>query len=99
MAELPVALERRLQKLRDALARHGVRLSRRTLDLMWRYCGVMLSLAKISAGEALDLAFARKALPCILAEAPVECLMEMEKLLSGMPHCLALLHAPLPIHI
>ena len=28
-----------------------------------------------------------------------ECLMEMEKLLSGMPHCLALLHAPLPIHI
>ncbi len=99
MAELPVALERRLQKLRDALARHGVRLSRRTLDLMWRYCGAMLSLAKISAGEALDLAFARKALPCILAEAPVECLMEMEKLLSGMPHCLALLHAPLPIHI
>ena len=66
---------------------------------MWQYCGAMLSLAKISAGEALDLAFARKALPCILAEAPVECLMEMEKLLSGMPHCLALLHAPLPIHI
>ena len=98
-AELPVALERRLQKLRTALARHGVRLSRRTLDLMWRYCGAMLSLAKISAGEALDLAFARKALPCILAEAPVECLIELEKLLSGMPHSLDLLRAPLPIQI
>ena len=98
-AELPAALERRLQKLRDALARHGVRLSRRTLDRMWKYCGAMLALTEISAGEALDLAFARKALPCILAEAPVECLMELEKLLSGMPHCLALLNAPLPIEI
>ena len=98
-AELPVALERRLQRLRDALERHGVRLSRRTLELMWRYCGAMLPLAKISAGEALDLAFARKALPCILAEAPVGCLMELEKLFSGMPHCLALLNAPLPIEI
>lgn len=98
-AEIPVALERRFQRIRDALSKHGVRLSRRTLDMMWNYCAAMLALRKISAGEVLDLAFAQKALPCILAEAPLECLMELEKILSGMPHSLSLLRAPLPIHI
>ena len=98
-AELPAALERRLQKLRDALAEYGVRLSRNTLNLMWKYCAAMLALGKISAAEALDLAFAQKALPCILAEAPVECLLKLSDILSGMPHSLALLSAPLPIQI
>ena len=98
-AELPPALERRLQKLRDALAQHGAYLSRRTLDLMWRYCAAMLALGKISAGEALDLAFAQKALPCILAEAPMDCLAGLSALLAGMPHSAALLDAPLPIEI
>lgn len=98
-AEIPTALERRLQKLRDALAMHGVRLSRHTLDLMWRYCAAMIDLNKISPAEALDLAFAQKALPCILAEAPVECLMELRSILAGMPRSLALLEKPLPILI
>ena len=97
--ELPPALERRLQKIRGELAVHEVRLSRRTLDLMWHYCGAMLSACRISAGEALDLAFAQKALPCILAEAPVACLAELKTMLSGMPHSLALLNQPLPIQI
>jgi len=98
-AELPPALDRRLQKLRDALVLHGVRLSRHTLDLMWHYCAAMVALGKISAGEALDLAFSQKALPCILAEAPVECLVELKNLLAGMPHSLAMLEKPLPIMI
>ena len=97
--ELPPALERRLQKIRGELAVHEVRLSRRTLDLMWHYCGAMLSACRISAGEALDLAFAQKALPCILAEAPVACLAELKTMLSGMPHSLSLLNQPLPIQI
>ena len=97
--ELPPALERRLQKIRGELAVHDVRLSRRTLDLMWHYCGAMLASCRISAGEALDLAFAQKALPCILAEAPVACLAELKTMLSGMPHSLALLNQPLPIQI
>ena len=97
--ELPPALERRLQKIRGELAVHGVRLSRRTLDMMWHYCGAMLSACRISAGEALDLAFAQKALPCILAEAPVACLAGLKSMLSGMPHCLSLLNQPLPIQI
>ena len=98
-AELPEALDRRLQKLRDALAMNNVRLSRHTLDLMWKYCAAAIKLNLISAGEALDLAFAQKALPCILAEAPIECLSKLKALLSGMPHSLALLSKPLPIQI
>ena len=98
-AELPVALERRLQRLRDALAEHDVHLSRRTLNLMWHYCAALLPLGKVSAGEALDYAFAQKALPCVLAEAPVECLAGLKTVLAGMPHSLALLEVPLPILI
>ena len=97
--ELPAAMERRLQRIREALAKHDVHLSRRCLDLMWHYCAAMLALGKLSAGEILDLAFAQKALPCILAEAPVNCLAELKQMLFGMPHSLALLDAPLPILI
>ena len=96
---LPAALECRMQKIRDALVLHNVRISRHSLNLMWRYCSAMLAAAKISAGEALDYAFAQKALPCILAEAPVECLADLKNILAGMPHSLALLEKPLPIYI
>ena len=98
-AELPHALERRLQNVRNALSMHGVRLSRRTLDMMWHYCAVMLDLGKISPGEALDRAFAQKALPCILAEARVDCLAQLKTILADMPRSLALLNQPLPILI
>lgn len=98
-AALPGALERKMQKIRDALALHNVRISRHSLNMMWRYCAAMLAMAKISAAEALDYAFAQKALPCILAEAPVECLADLKNILAGMTHSLALLEKPLPIFI
>lgn len=98
-AALPAALERRMQKIRDALAMHNVRISRYSLNMMWHYCAAMTAAAKISAGEALDYAFAQKALPCILAEAPVECLVDLKNILAGMPRSLALLEKPLPILI
>ena len=98
-AELPAALETKLQTLRDALALDGVRLSRHTLSMMWHYCAAAIRLNRVSAEEAFDLAFAQKALPCILAEAPVECLAKLKTLLSGMPHSLSLLGKPLPIQI
>lgn len=97
--ELPAAVETKLQSLRGALAMDGVRLSRRTLNMMWRYCAAAVRLNRVSAEEALDLAFAQKALPCILAEAPVECLAKLKTLLNGMPHSLSLLSKPLPIQI
>jgi len=98
-AALPAALERRMQKIRDALALHNVRISRHSLNMMWRYCAAMLAAGNVSAGEALDYAFAQKALPCILAEAPVECLADLKNILTGMVHSLALLEKPLPILI
>ena len=98
-AELPAAAVQKLQKLRDGLALDGVRLSHHTLDLMWSYCAAVIKLNLMPAGDALDLAFAQKALPCILAEAPIGCLARLRTLLSGMPRSLALLEAPLPIQI
>ncbi|MBQ8506290.1 MAG: hypothetical protein IJ466_02505 [Clostridia bacterium] len=95
--ELPAALERRLQKVRTALAQHKVRLSRGSLDAMWHFCTAMLATGKVSPGEALDMAFAQKALPGVLAEAPVECLVELKTILADMPRCIAMLDEPLPI--
>ncbi len=98
-AELSPAIEKRMQQLRTALSLHQVRLSRGTLDQLWRYCAAMLDACKASPAEVLDLAFAQKALPCILAEARVECLRELKTMLADMPRSLALLEAPLPIMI
>lgn len=97
--EMPEAINRQLQKLRDALAVHGVHISRHSLNLMWRHCAAMLALSDMAPEAIFDLAFAQKALPCILAEAPLEALVELRTLLKGMPRCLALLGAPLPIAI
>ena len=91
--------EKRMQQLRTALNLHRVRLSRNTLDQMWLYCAAMLEASKASPAEVFDLAFSQKALPCILAEAPVECLKELKTMLADMPRSLALLEAPLPILI
>ena len=96
-ADLPLIMERSLQRLRGAFALHKVRLSRSTLDKLWHYCAAMLAATKLQPAEVLDWAVAQKALPCILAEAPVECLMDLKNILSDMPRCLALLDAPLPV--
>ena len=97
--EMPLALDRRMKKFRQDLAQYGVRLSRNTLDQLWGYCSAMLALNKLDVEEVLDRAIAQKALPCILAEAPVECLKNINYMLSGMPHCQKLLKQPLPIMI
>lgn len=98
-AQIPPALDRRLQRVRDALAGYNTFLSRQTLYLMWKYCGAMIALGKVSAGEALDRAFAQKALPAVLAEASVECLGHLDTILADFPRSLALLEKPLPIQI
>lgn len=98
-AEMPLAMERRMQKFRSELARYGVRLSRNTLDQLWGYCSAMLALNRLPLEEILDRAIAQKALPCILAEAPVECLRMLSEMLADMPKCLSLLAQPLPIMI
>ena len=98
-ASVPEILEKRMQSLRNALKNYGVYLSRRTLDLMWRYCAAMADAGVTTAEDAFDLAFAQRAMPCVLAQAPVECQADMKQLLCGMPRSLALLDQPLPIMI
>ena len=99
VSELPAAMTLRMEKIRKALSLFGTHISRHSLRLMWRYCAAMLSLSDLSEDEILDLAFAQKALPCILAEAPLDGLMKLKEILAGMPRSLALLDAPLPIDI
>ena len=96
---VPEVLEKKMQSLRNALKHYGVYLSRRTLDLMWKYCAAMVSTGVTTPEDAFDLAFAQRAMPCVLAQAPVECQADMKQLLSGMPRSLALLDEPLPIMI
>ena len=97
--EMPLALDRRMKKFRQDLAQYGVHLSRNTLDQLWGYCSAMLAINKLPAEEVLDRAIAQKALPCILAEAPVECLRKLGNILIGLPHCQEILKQPLPIMI
>lgn len=90
---------RAMAALRSALADYGVRLSRRTLDGMWAFCAAVTPHLEISPMEAFDLAFAQRALPSILAGAPVEALHALPRLLKNMPKSLGLLKQPLAIEI
>ncbi len=89
--------ELKLKGIRDALNRHNVRLSRHTLGQMYRYCAAMVDGGFADDLRALDLAFAQKALPAIIADARIECLAELQDILSGMKACEAVLNAPLPL--
>ena len=98
-AEVPTALEERLNALRSALTKAGASVSRRALDEAWRYTSAMLAVLKDAAApEAiLDLAVAQRVLPALLASAPLEALANLRPLLAGMPACMALLDQPLPL--
>jgi hypothetical protein len=45
------------------------------------------------------MALAQRAIPAILAGAPVDALPALPKLLSDLPRCKALLDQPLPIEV
>ena len=47
----------------------------------------------------LDRALAERALPAILAGAPLKALAELPKLLENLPRCKALFKASLPIQL
>ena len=91
--------ELKLREIREALNRHNVRLSRHTLNQMYRYCAAMLDGGFADGLRALDLAFAQKALPAVIADARIECLAELKDILAGLPACEGMLAAPLPLPI
>lgn len=89
--------ELKLREIREALNRHGVRLSRHTLNQMYRYCAAMQDGGFADGLRALDLAFAQKALPAVIADARIECLVELKDILAGLSACEKVLAAPLPL--
>ena len=88
-----------MQALRAALSAYGVRLSRRTLTAIWTYCAAATRLMQRDAMQVFDLAFAERALPAILAAAPLEALHRLPELLKDMPVSRQLLNQPLPVEV
>lgn len=99
LAALPAGVTKRMDKLRSDLAVLGVRLSRGTLNALWRYCAAAIPLMPLEPSAVLDMAIAQRALPAILATAPVDALSTLPKLLSDLPRCKSLLDQPMPIEV
>ena len=93
------AVNQRMQQLRAALGAYGVRLSRRTLNAVWRYCAAATRLMQRDPLAVFDLAFAQRALPGILATASLDALHRLPEILKDMPVSLQLLNKPLPLDI
>lgn len=99
LAALPANVTKRMEKLRGDLAVLGIRLSRGTLNALWRYCAAAIPLMPIEPSSVLDMALAQRAVPAILASAPIDALSALPRLLSDLPRCKALLEQPLPIEV
>ena len=89
--------ELRMEALIKELADRGVRLSRRTLSEMYEFCAALEALMSGDRKEALDRAFAMRALPGILASAPAALIRELPKLIWDMPVSISLLNAPIAL--
>lgn len=85
--------------IRAQLERYNVRISRRALSDIWTYCAAVTHYMEMSPIEVFDLAFSQRALPMLLATAPVRVLHALPKILAGMPRCLKLLSQPIAIEI
>ena len=88
----------RMARLRQALGERGVLLSRRTLNAVWSLCAAIAPLlSERSPMRALDIALARRALPAVLAAAPMEALNALPEMVTDLEECQKLLESPLPI--
>jgi len=96
---LPQMMVKRMEQLRADLNRLGVRLSRRTLNATWNYCAAAVSMLSLEPSAVLDLALSQRAVPAILASAPLSALAELSKVLSDLPRCKRLLSEGLPIQM
>ena len=95
--DVPGEIMERMKLLRGKLAAVGVRISRRALDDMYRYCAAVSPHMTCSPIEVLDYAFAQRAMPAILAGAGLDALHALPSLLPDMPRSLNLMAAPLPL--
>ena len=88
-----------MEKLRADLALLGVRLSRKSLDALWNYCAAAIPAMPLEPSAVLDLALAQRALPAVLASAPLDALAALPQLLDGLPRCAALLQEAFPVEV
>ena len=97
--DLPASVTKRMEALRSDLALLGIRFSRGTLNALWRYCAAAIPLMPLEPSAVLDLALAQRALPAILASAPLYALAALPRVLGDLPRCKALLEQPLPVSL
>ena len=97
VGEIPAEIAERLAALRKALAESGIYLSRRALSGMWDYLARVLPHVSWQPQHALDRALAQRAIPAILAGAPLNALMALPQILEEYPLSRALMEEPLPL--
>ncbi len=87
----------RVRMLREKLASHGMKLSRRTLTDLYNYCSAATQYMRCTPLEVLDWAFSQRAMPKLLATANLDSLQALPKILPDMPRSLKLIHTTLPL--
>lgn len=96
-SEISPEVQDRMMTLRRKLADLGVYFSARALSDMHRYITTVQGMMTCSPMQVLDYALAQRAIPYVLATAPVAALHELPKLLADMPMCLKLMEQPLAV--
>lgn len=96
-SDISTEVQDRMMTLRRKLADLGVYFSARALGDMHRYITAVQPLVTAPPMQVLDYALAQRAIPYVLATAPVAALHELPKLLADMPACLKLLEQPLAV--
>lgn len=96
-SEISHEVQDRMMTLRRKLADMGVYFSARALSDMHRYITTVQPLMTCPPMQVLDYALAQRAIPHVLATAPVAALHELPKLLTDMPMCLHLMEQPLAL--
>lgn len=96
-SEISPEVQDRMMTLRRKLADMGVYFSARALSDMHRYITTVQPMMTCAPMQVLDYALAQRAIPHVLATAPVAALHELPKLLADMPMCLHLMEQPLAL--
>ena len=96
-APLPAEVVSRFAALEGRLETLGIRLSPRTRSDMYAYCAAVIPLMTGTPLEALDRAFAQRALPFLMATAQPDVIKALPDLLCDMPISISLLNQPIAL--
>ena len=96
-SEISPEVQDRMMTLRRKLADMGVYFSARALSDMHRYITAVQPMMTCAPMQVLDYALAQRAIPYVLATAPVAVLHALPELIADMPMCLHLMEQPLAL--